>query len=408
MRILHTGDWHLGKKLDFFSRMEEQREVMEEICEIAEREEVDLVLVAGDLFDNFNPTVEATELLYKTLKRLTNEGKRPVIAIAGNHDSPDRIDSPDPLARACGIFFFGYPHMEVRPLTVENAFDIIKVDKGFMEIKLPKYYYPARIIATPFANEIRLKHFLGFEDKAAQLQEALKESWSTLAQQYCDGYGVNILTTHLYMLKRGGEILEEPEGEKPIKLGYADLVYSDSIPQQIQYTALGHLHRYHQIGSEDRPVVYPSSPLCYSFSESGQEKQVVIVDLEPNKNALTRTIPLTKGRSLFRKRFTSIDEAVVWLHENPNSLIELTIESDTFLTAQDMKRLHEAHDGIIHIIPVVKQANQLSDTCEHVNLEQDMKDLFIDYFKSKYGQEPNEELMLLFDEVSANTLEKED
>jgi DNA repair protein SbcD/Mre11 len=74
MKILHTSDWHLGKRLDDFSRMEEQQAVLLEICEIAERENVDVVLVAGDLFDTFNPPTEAVDLFYKTLKRLTNNG----------------------------------------------------------------------------------------------------------------------------------------------------------------------------------------------------------------------------------------------------------------------------------------------------------------------------------------------
>ena len=408
MRILHTADWHLGKKLDFFSRLEEQREVMDEICQIADREEVDLVVVSGDLYDTFNPPIEATELLYKTLKRLTNNGKRPVIAIAGNHDSPDRVDSPDPLARECGIFFFGQPNLVTKQLTVEGAFDVIRSDEGFVELKLPKYYYPIRILSTAFANEMRLKQFLGFEDKAAQLQEVLKERWRNLATQYCDSFGVNLLTTHLYMLKRGGEVLEEPEGEKPIRLGYADLVYSDSIPAQIQYTALGHLHRFHEIGQGDAPVIYPGSPLAYSFSEAGQKKQVVLVDLEPNKPAQYSTVTLEKGRQLHRKRFQSIDEAVVWLHENPHALVELTLESDEFLSAIDLKRIHEAHDGIIHIIPIVNRKEEPGCTVQSVNLDQDMKDLFKDFFRSKYGQDPNDELMALFDEVAANTLEKED
>ena len=408
MRILHTADWHLGKKLDFFSRLEEQREVMDEICQIADREEVDLVVVSGDLYDTFNPPIEATELLYKTLKRLTNNGKRPVIAIAGNHDSPDRVDSPDPLARECGIFFFGQPNLVTKQLTVEGAFDVIRSDEGFVELKLPKYYYPIRILSTAFANEMRLKQFLGFEDKAAQLQEVLKERWRNLATQYCDSFGVNLLTTHLYMLKRGGEVLEEPEGEKPIRLGYADLVYSDSIPAQIQYTALGHLHRFHEIGHGAAPVIYPGSPLAYSFSEAGQKKQVVLVDLEPNKPAQYSTVTLEKGRQLHRKRFKSIDEAVVWLHENPHALVELTLESDEFLSAIDLKRIHEAHDGIIHIIPIVNRKQEPGCTVQSVNLDQDMKDLFKDFFRSKYGQDPNDELMALFDEVAANTLEKED
>ncbi len=408
MRILHTADWHLGKKLDFFSRIDEQKEVLDEICQIADKEDVDIVVVSGDLYDTFNPPVEATELLYRTLKKLSKNGRRPVIAIAGNHDSPDRIDSPDSLARELGIFFFGQPHLKINPITVEGNFDILRVDEGFVEIKIPKYYYPIRILSTSFANEIRLKQFLGFEDKSAQLQEVLKQRWQDLATQYCDSYGVNLLCTHLYMLKRGGEVLEEPEGEKPIRLGFADLIYSDGIPSQVQYTALGHLHKFHEIGHSTSPVIYSGSPLAYSFSESGQKKQVVIVDLEPNKIAQYRTVQLQKGRPLVRTRFKDIDEAVRWLHDNQEALVELTIESDNFLTASDLKRIHEAHNGIIHIIPIVNNKRLLERSEMKVNLDQNMKDLFKDYFKSKYGQEPNDEILTLFDEVSTNTLEKED
>ena len=91
MKFLHTADWHLGKKLNGHSRHPEQVEVLDEICRIAEEKAVDLILVAGDLFDNSNPSIESTELFYKTLRRLSADGSRAVIAIAGNHDSPERI-----------------------------------------------------------------------------------------------------------------------------------------------------------------------------------------------------------------------------------------------------------------------------------------------------------------------------
>jgi len=107
MKILHTSDWHLGKRLENFSRLDEQIAVLDEICTIADKENIDAVLVAGDLFDTFNPPTEAVELFYRSLKKLSKNGSRPVIAIAGNHDSPDRIESPDPLARECGIIFAG-------------------------------------------------------------------------------------------------------------------------------------------------------------------------------------------------------------------------------------------------------------------------------------------------------------
>src|ERR1035437_3612263 len=110
MKILHTSDWHLGKRLESFSRFEEQKAVLSEICEIADREQVNAIIISGDLFDTFNPPVEAMDLFYKTLKRLANNGQRAVIALAGNHDSPDRIEAPEPLARECGILLAGYPN----------------------------------------------------------------------------------------------------------------------------------------------------------------------------------------------------------------------------------------------------------------------------------------------------------
>ena len=408
MKILHTADWHLGKKLDFISRIEEQREVLEEICTLADKHFVDLVLVAGDLFDTFNPSVEATELLYKTLKRLTKNGQRPVIAIAGNHDSPDRIDSPEVLARECGILFMGYPNAQIATAHHENTFSITKSDFGFLEVKLAHLPYPVRILATPYANELRLKQFLGVENKAEELNTVLKTRWTQLANKYCDCTGVNILTAHLYMLQRGGEILEEPDGEKPIKIGNADIVYTDAIPPQIQYTALGHLHRFQYIQGHSNPVVYASSPLCYSFSESGQEKRVVLIHAKPNQPVQIDPLPLSKGKPLHRKRFNDVDKAVEWLHAHPNTLIELTMVTDTFMSSKDLKRLQEAHDGIVHIIPVVTngQAQQIVD--DEIKLNQDIHSLFEDFFRSKYGQHPNEEINELFKEVLAYSKDLEE
>src|SRR5690606_10117901 len=408
MKILHTSDWHLGKRLDYLSRLEEQRAVLTEICEIADAEGVDAIIVAGDLFDTFNPPVEAVELLYKTLRQLSHEGQRPVIAIAGNHDSADRIDAPDIIARECGIVFIGYPQAIIRPFHTKNGFSINTATPGFLEISLPQYNYPLRIVHTPFANELRLKQFLGLDDKAQQLNELLRKHWLAIGNTHCDNRGVNLLTTHLYMLQRGGEILEEPEGEKPIKVGHADLVYSDAIPPQIQYTALGHLHRFQNIGDQQSPVVYPSSPLAYSFSEAGQKKGVVIVEAVPEHPAQYRFIPVIAGRKLYRKRFDDVDDAVIWLNENPGTLVELTLVSNTFLNSADMKRIHEAHDGIIHIIPIVRQTALNPAQTPTINLDQDIDVLFKDYFQHRLGQEPNPELMDLLNEVINCETETED
>lgn len=398
IKILHTADWHLGKKLDSFSRLEEQILVMNEIVEIADQQQVDLVLIAGDLFDNFNPSVEAVELFYKTLKRLSNNGKRPVVAISGNHDSPSLIDAPDPLARECGIILIGYPNAKIQEFEL-NDFKITKSVEGMIELKLNSFDFPIRIIHTPYANEIRLKQYFG-ENKEEALNEVLATNWKNIANEYCDENGVNLLMAHLYMNQKGAEILEEPEGEKPIKIGNADMIFSEAIPPQIQYTALGHLHGFKNIGTKEKPVVYSSSPLCYSFSEASQTKYVSIIEAEPNQVISYHKIELKNGKPLIRKTFDDINVAVEWLNENQNALVELTLESDSFLKADERKLIYQAHDGIIHLIPKVK--NQEVETVEYKFADQtkDMKELFADYFKSKNGnQEPNDEIKDLFNEI---------
>lgn len=398
MKILHTADWHLGKKLDFFNRLEEQKEVLLEIIQIAHDYEVDMVVVAGDLFDNFTPSNEAMELLYKTLNKLSRHGKVPVIAIAGNHDSPDRINVPDVLARENGILFIGYPTDEIPLLKIEDGFEITRSEVGFIEIKLPNCTYPTRVLHTAFANEMRLKECFA-EDKQQSLQETLQRKWCDLADKYCDTEGVNLLTTHLFIQRKGESEIQEPDGEKPLKIGNADVVYSEVFPKKVQYVALGHLHGFQNVGSV-QPAIYSSSLLRYSFSESKHEKYVVIVELEPGKEATYSKIPISGGKKLERVTFDSIANAVKWLENNQDALVELTMISDTFLTAQEMKEIRQAHTGIIHLIPQINNKSKMESQGNEIDLTEDMSLLFTKYFQSKNnGQQPNEEVLNLLNEI---------
>lgn len=399
MRILHTADWHLGKKLDRFSRMEEQKLVMDEIVKISDEQQVDLVLIAGDLFDNFTPSIEAVELFYKTLKQLSANGTRPVIAIAGNHDAPNFVSAPNPLAKECGIILIGNPNEKISPFDLPY-FKISNSEKGFIEIQMDKYAYPIRILHTPYANEVRLKEDLG-ERVEDTLNKVLSQNWQDLADEFCDENGVNILIAHLYINPKNGEILEEPDGEKTIRIGNADRVFSDAIPPQIQYTALGHLHSFKNIGTQEKPIVYSSSPISYSFSEAGQTKYVSVIEAIPNRQVKVDKIPLKGGKPLFRKTFDEVEKAVEWLQEHPNGLVELTIETDNFLKAEERKIIEQSHNGIVYLIPKVKNAEQRYED-RGVNIHQDITPLFQDYFMTKYGgQMPNEELMSLFEEIVA-------
>jgi exonuclease SbcD len=400
MKILHTADWHIGKRLDNFSRLDEQRLVLNEICEIADVEKVDAVVVAGDLFDNFNPSSEATELLYSILHRLSANGTRAVVAIAGNHDSPERIQVPDALARVCGIIFVGFPNTEVQSFCTQGKVEVVRSDKGFIELDLPGCDFPLRIIHTPYANEQRLKTFLGVEESEDALREHLQTHWKELAEKYLDNQGFNILVTHLYVMKKGDPTPEtEPDDERSIlHVGGAQAIYTENFPHQVHYVALGHLHRHHRV-DKNPTVVYSSSPLAYSFSEANQNKYVVLVDAERGKLTGYRPIELRSCKKLRRGQFNSVDEAIDWLHAYPNDLVELTILSDQYLEASDKKRLTEAHSGLIQIIPQIRKVNDEQQAPE-IDLSLSIEKLFSAYFKSKNkGQEPSEGLMEVLREV---------
>jgi DNA repair protein SbcD/Mre11 len=404
MKLLHTSDWHLGKYLNNFSRHAEQQEVLEEICEIADREKVNAVLIAGDLFDTYNPPTESVELFYRILKRLSADGTRAVIAIAGNHDSPERIEAPDPLARECGIIFAGYPNSVVPAFTLESGLGITHSEEGFICVSLPGIPEPLRILLTPYANEFRLKTYLGYGDSEEELRKLLEEKWNQIAGSYCDDQGVNILLTHLLVMRKGEPVPEEPEDEKPIlHVGGAQVIYTENIPRQIQYTALGHLHRKQRISSPEN-VIYSGSPLSYSFSEADQKKYVVVMEIQPGKMPDVKEVQLSKGLPLFRKRAESVEEAVDWLAKNPECLVELTMATETYLTAAERKQLYTAHEGIVMLIPDVKNRNEWqNDSGDQIDLTKSMEDLFIEYFRHARGQAPNENLLKLLKEVLSET-----
>lgn len=373
---------------------------MQEICEIADRENVDAVLVAGDLFDTYNPPVESVELFYKTLKRLAKNGQRPVIAIAGNHDSPDRIEAPDPLARECGILFAGYIDSHITPFALDTGLEVTKSEPGFIELRLPGNAAPLRVILAPYANEHRVRKYLGRENPEEELRQLLQEHWQGIADRHCDDKGVNVMVAHLFMVKKGEPLPDEHlDEERPI-VGMGQQVWTENIPPQIQYTAMGHLHRKQIVDERNGIVAYSSSPLAYSFAEAGVDKFVVIVDAVPGVKISMKPVKLEKGRRLLRARFDDMDAAVQWLQEHADALVELTMVSDTFLTGDERKRLNGAHPNIITLIPEVKSKDEVLTTSgKQLDISKRIEDLFADYFKYKKGQQPNDELMELFKEA---------
>ncbi|BCJ88249.1 hypothetical protein skT53_32340 [Effusibacillus dendaii] len=130
MRILHTADWHFGKTLEGRDRLPEQEQFVEELCDICEREKVDWVLMAGDVYQTVNPSAMAEDLFYYSMDRLAANGKRGVVVISGNHDNPDRLVAASPLAHRHGIVLIGRPHEDIVWTSSQNADRVQIVEAG--------------------------------------------------------------------------------------------------------------------------------------------------------------------------------------------------------------------------------------------------------------------------------------
>lgn len=403
MKILHTADWHLGKRLDYLSRLEEQHEVLAEIVAIANEHKPDAILIAGDIFDSPNPPIEALELFYQTAKTLSRNGGCAVIGIAGNHDSPDRIEAPDPLARACGILLCGYPHTQVQPLVLESGLKVSRTDKGFVELQLPHVKYPLRLIHTAYANEPRLRTYLGVDRPEEEMRQILAENWKQLFAKYCDNQGVNVLMTHLFVMRRGGNRPEEHEDEKTVLMvGGAQEVFTDNFPKNLQYVALGHIHRQQIVDDSFCPVVYSGSPLCYSMAEAGQEKYVMLVELEPAAPAQLSRIPLTKGKPLVRTKVNSVAEAVSFLETHTHAIVELTLRTDTYLTAAERKLIYDTHPHVFFYLEMQNTSTDNATQRHHLDLTQNIEELFLKYFEQKHQKVPNPPLLDIFREILAD------
>lgn len=400
MRILHTSDWHLGKTLEQINRLEEQREFIDCLCKTVEEQHIDLILVAGDIYDTYNPSAAAEELFYEAIDRLNDKGKRAVLVIAGNHDNPERLCAASPLAYQNGIILLGYPGSDAGTYqTGGGNIKIINSGPGWLELRVPNCDHQAVILTLPYPSEARLEEVLSVKADEGILQKAYSEKigsiFSALGKKFRDDT-VNLVVGHLFL--RGGK---ESESERSLQVGGALTVDPGVLPAQAHFVALGHLHRPQEIKNAPCPAYYSGSPLAYSFSEAGYSKAVYLIDAVPGKKADIKPLYLDCGKPLRRwVAEEGIEQAMRWCEEGrePRAWIDLEIMTDRILTVEEQKRLRTLHPGIINIRPRLK-----TEAFEALNPEsregRKIDELFKDYFKYRTGMEIPAKLLEAFLEV---------
>jgi DNA repair protein SbcD/Mre11 len=298
MKILHTSDWHVGKVLKGRDRYDEHAAVLGSIVATARDEDVDLVLVAGDLFETSAPTAKSQGLVMRTLLALAQDGRH-VVVIAGNHDNAGLIDAVyRPVLGQLGMHVLGLPK---RP------------DAGGTITLKTRSGEQARVAALPFvshrfavrAAEIVMHEFAEHSmDYSRQLGEILRMLTASFAGQTSTaGDAVNIVMAHATLLggRRGG-------GEREVQTSLDYELSASLFPATAHYVALGHLHRQQEI-SGPCPIFYSGSPLPVDFGEENNEPVVLIVRAEPDIRADARPVSVTGGRGLKTLRGT-LDQVI--------------------------------------------------------------------------------------------------
>lgn len=389
MKFIHTSDWHIGKNLEGHSRLEEQEKFCNDFIKIVEENNIDMVIIAGDVYDTSNPPAGAETLFYKTVCRLADNGKRCVLIIAGNHDNPERLSAVSPLAKEQGIIILGYPLSKSTEAKYEG-YEIVKASEGCLKLNINGE--KVTVITLPYPSEKRLNDAIRDVESEEELQRTYSNKIGDIFRELEKNFeedSINIAVSHLFV--SGGD---PSDSERQIQLGGSLVVDKRDLPQNAQYTALGHLHK-PQKASERLNVYYSGSPLQYSVKERIYAKGANIVEIHANQEPVIETIYFNNYKPIEVFKCNGIEEALKVCEENKDRDIwsYFEIKTDEVISQSNIKKMKEYLNDIIEIKPIITSDHNE----EEIDLkEKSMAQLFNDFYKFKEKCEPRGEVMDLF------------
>ena len=377
MRFLHTADWHIGKKLKGICRLQEQRAILQKIVDICKQEKVDVVLVAGDIYDVAIPSSEAVEVLHHTALELAKDG-RLVVFISGNHDDPVRLANATIFSEKDGIYFHGNVTHKHIPLPKRAGVKVLSATTHSMTVAKNDEQVYLHIL--PYPSETRLKEERQEEESYLQKMQR----WIDIGKQ--TGNLPSIFLSHLFVI--GGQ-----SGEEERELGTAKLIPIELLPK-CDYVALGHIHKRQKLAENMR---YSGSIMQYSFDDRARQKSVTIFDLNA-KNGLHNIHEVELKNSIALKRIEAygVDGAIDLLKQYQNFYVELILYMDEPLKSGQLDMLYKAHTRLVTVQPIVQRQGesvqkQLVESGELLPSE-----IFKEFYQSEYGKEPEQNLVDLF------------
>lgn len=402
IRILHTADWHLGQTFFGYDRTQEHEHFLDWLAGVLTKNKIDVLIVAGDVFDVSNPSAASQRMFYRFIHRVTTENPRlQLVVVAGNHDSAARLESPLPLLQEMRTEIKGIVRKQNGKIDYEHLLVELKNAAGEVE---------ALCLAVPF---LRQGDYPVVETEGNPYAEGVKELYARLLKyalkKRTDGQAL-VAVGHL--LATGSEIAEKDHSERII-IGGLESVPPESFPEQIVYTALGHIHKAQRVSGREN-IRYAGSPLPMSFAEKHYHHGVVKVTLDEGWAVEIEKLeytPLVRLLSIPATEAAAPDEVLDELRglelpeDEPMPYLEVKVklsEPEPMLRQQVEEILEGKPVRLARIVSFYRQAAEGSGEEETLTAGlQEMNPLQIvkATFENSYQTEMPEELVNLFQEA---------
>lgn len=380
MRIFHMGDWHIGKLVNGFYMTEDQKYVIEQVYKAIEEKKPDVVIIAGDLYDRSIPPVQAVELLNDALRKIVKDLDTKVIALAGNHDSNERIEFASSLLYDSGLYMVGNLKNKIEKITLED-------ESGKVN------FYPIPYADVPYVRDL-------FEDENIKTYDSAMERIVSEIHKDFNEAERNVAIAHGYVTKIKDddyELLEESDSEKPLSIGGTEYINSKHF-EKFNYTALGHLHGPQKVGCDK--IRYSGSLMKYSFSEVNQRKGITIVDLDKDGNIHVEIYDL-KPRRDFRIKIGTLEEVLKSYNkdkENNEDYIKVILKDKGELL-DPMAKLRSVYPNIMELTREERAIRGGSRTVATNIKERSKISLFKSFYKDIMDEECEEEELNIMERI---------
>lgn len=362
MKIIHLADLHIGKRVNEFSMIDDQKYILNQILEIIDKEKPDAVIIAGDVYDKQVPSIEAVELLDSFISDISKR-KTTTFIISGNHDSAERLAFGSSLMAMGKIYISPVYNGKISKYTLKDDFG------------------SANFYLLPFVKPSHVKRFFP-DEKIESYTDAIKVVVDNLK---LDTSEINILIAHQFVT--GASRTESEE----ISVGGLDNVDA-SVFEDFDYVALGHIHRPQKIGTER--IRYCGTPLKYSFSEVNDTKSVSIIEINSKEDFNLRTIPLVPKRDMRKIRGTYEELITKTSYENTNTddYIHVTL-TDEFNVVDAIQKLRVIYKNIMKL----EYDNMRTRESRKINLDdmvienKNPLEIFSEFYKLQNNKEMDDE-----------------